>query len=1064
MRAEENACAAGTRAVSARSTAAAAAGATLHRIAQLGRVARPPPGGHSDQVAGAEARELTAALLRFSGGGGSAEASPETSSVAREFLDRVPHYWTDWATEEALRECEWVVEGGIDVFEVPRLLTVWTREACAWVLDASAATLAAAAGGGGDCGGGDFAAAVVDAAKVKLRHGGPMHVRNPHSDDADVSKLFDPTATTAAATAFWKDAARNFDGGGGGGGAASASKKKPKTSEGAPMTLHASLLDLKAALERLSTLHVKCTVWVDIHRVHATCAAADCASHVAAVCSSRSRDDDDDDVVVLDAALDACGVARDVFTLFANRDRGGVGSKLAKSICVAATLASSKLVDATTRSRKSTAVGQSLKRATFATARLLHAGLIVSSHKGLARAEKVVAPLARGLLREARALKKTKPGGGAIDAGMVPRALRMKRAAAAAASAEDASIPPDVSPRGVFAAAVAEAMFIAALDGTRPPKKEENERFTAEEPDEEAGVQASTRWKSLVALRGVVHAASSALARVSDVTDRRVNPESHRDLKNYGIPLDEPLRAHPVGLAGDGVVEALSGCLRAVAASCALAAIVVKHAPAKHAVAPSADALRETLSIALAALTRPCGADGSLDACWVCAHPGAAAKAADALEAVVRALQVAGPRLTANAHAALVASVVVAYDVAARGDAARKAKQTREDPGRGNARELRELNALPAPVAELRRALGGAMTTLMNGAGKRLVGQAYRMANDRIRACDAVARRLYSPWGKLAGLSLEDSSLGWDLTASLAAPLWTIATCVDHAVGDDGSRASRAAMESSGEHCLISLMDVCRMGTEEGLGEVGGPASRAAANAAIVILTSIVSRSRLPLSKRAVARATQLTHICFHGGLMKHLASVPTVFSPCCALLVSIIRARKAEMARQTAMITVACHALLDALKAWNAIEDEKNALAERTKTPRDEEEVAIHEEAMRRAANSMAPVYESAGKVVGSLYAMHLLADAVAACCGGGAWGGDDDRKSGDGYVRGIGAVAESALKPGIFALFDAVQDRELQQLYTMFGNAMGGALRLKFKALIDEYRLVHKYDPKKG
>jgi hypothetical protein len=197
---------------------------------------------------------------------------------------------------------------------------------------------------------------------------------------------------------------------------------------------------------------------------------------------------------------------------------------------------------------------------------------------------------------------------------------------------------------------------------------------------------------------------------------------------------------------------------------------------------------------------------------------------------------------------------------------------------------------------------------------------------------------------------------------------------------------------------------------------------------------------------------------------MKHLASVPTVFSPCCALLVSIIRARKAEMARQTAMITVACHALLDALKAWNAIEDEKNALAERTKTPRDEEEVAIHEEAMRRAANSMAPVYESAGKVVGSLYAMHLLADAVAACCGGGAWGGDDDRKSGDGYVRGIGAVAESALKPGIFALFDAVQDRELQQLYTMFGNAMGGALRLKFKALIDEYRLVHKYDPKKG
>ena len=109
----------------------------------------------------------------------------------------------------------------------------------------------------------------------------------------------------------------------------------------------------------------------------------------------------------------------------------------------------------------------------------------------------------------------------------------------------------------------------------------------------------------------------------------------------------------------------------------------------------------------------------------------------------------------------------------------------------------------------------------------------------------------------------------------------------------------------------------------------------------------------------------------------------------------------------------------------------------------------------MRAAATHMVPVYESANKgKLGTIYCQHLLADAITACTGSAV-----AAKAAD---ASIGAPAERALKPGIFALMDSVGDREFQQLHMAFVSGYGGARRMILKKFIDEYRRTHKFDGK--
>ena len=64
-----------------------------------------------------------------------------------------------------------------------------------------------------------------------------------------------------------------------------------------------------------------------------------------------------------------------------------------------------------------------------------------------------------------------------------------------------------------------------------------------------------------------------------------------------------------------------------------------------------------------------------------------------------------------------------------------------------------------------------------------------------------------------------------------------------------------------------------------------------------------------------------------------------------------------------------------------------------------------------------------------------------------------------GESHGGGIGVVAESALKPGLFALLDSSGDRELQQLHAALGAGAGGARRVVFAALREEHKHTHKF-----
>jgi hypothetical protein len=676
---------------------------------------------------------------------------------------------------------------------------------------------------------------------------------------------------------------------------------------------------------------------------------------------------------------------------------------------------------------------------------------------------------------------------------LMPRALRLKAQAAAAAAAiaalSSAATPStrnndayatttaattviraDVGGTGVFAAALAEAVLVAALNGV--PAVEEEARMSGT-ADEAAGAEVVVAWEATTSLRAAIDAAAAALMGTAAVCGGRSSAD------------------------GGGVVEALAGILAASAAATSLAELGMRHAPISAQIAPDAEALKRSLSIALLALSGDGGgihggdgharADGAYTAvedgssrpgvhhgqavtrCWVTAHPRAAAKAAGVVEAAVGVLSAAGPALSPPAHAALLAAVVSAYDVAARWEVVSKESKG----GGGQERVGADMKpaygggALPlsAPPPALKRALNGALAALLRGAGKRLIGAAYRSAIDRLRAADATARRL-TP-GLTGGRGTESS--GWRVAASLAAPMWCLQTLIDY--GGSGGKAARLAAESNAEEAVTVLVGALRLAAEGGAGPVGGDAARAITSSALAAMNTLASRGdRCPLSSRCVARMAQASMLCLPTAAAS--SSVKSVFAPACALLAIMLRCRRIELKRSAALITSSCASLLDTMRAWNHHHLRLHQSQAMTQSTIDAagggggvaaaaaaSAIAIttdrHNAEMRSAATALVPVYEEANSAGLGRYCAHLLADAVTACAGSG--GG-----SGSGAGPGVGIAAEKALRPGVFALLDACGDRELQQLHGALGSVAGGARRVVLSALIDEHRRSHRYDGK--
>ena len=132
------------------------------------------------------------------------------------------------------------------------------------------------------------------------------------------------------------------------------------------------------------------------------------------------------------------------------------------------------------------------------------------------------------------------------------------------------------------------------------------------------------------------------------------------------------------------------------------------------------------------------------------------------------------PSFRQRAHAALLATVVAAYDAAAR-RASTSAKET-ETAKKENGFFFEKAPELPAPSPRLARALESALASLTRGAGKRPLGAGYRAAVERLRDVDAACRRLSHSHGSGTGSEKKTISAR-DVASRVAAP------CVSDAQG-----------------------------------------------------------------------------------------------------------------------------------------------------------------------------------------------------------------------------------------------------------------------------------------
>jgi hypothetical protein len=447
--------------------------------------------------------------------------------------------------------------------------------------------------------------------------------------------------------------------------------------------------------------------------------------------------------------------------------------------------------------------------------------------------------------------------------------------------------------------------------------------------------------------------------------------------------------------------------------------------------------------------------------------------AATATAACVGLMDATGPALDANAHAALLATVVAAYDAAARRAEVSSAKTAKETETAKNGFFF-TAPELPAPSPRLARALESALESLTRGAGKRPLGAGYRAAVERLRDVDAACRRLSHGSGDPN--AIKETVSARDVAARVAAPLWLLRFLL-RLNGGAAKAACAAHAETAFDACLAPARHVndhhlafafsrdenlaaCREEEEEKRRFT--MSALATAGASVRFAVALAAKRGVALSARCASRmaaapsslAATLAPTGSLDGATCHAACV-SVFVPACDLLTQVLRTRKEEMRRSAALIVASCAALLDALRAWHEAsvalrrkgDDEKRNEKKRRLTNATDDSWESIASACRRGGAALACVYEEACSSGLNRYCAHLLADAVTNVCGGDA---------------GVGPFAAASLKPGMFALIDACGDRELGQIHFSFGSQAGGARRVALAALIEEHKRAHKYDGK--
>jgi len=1098
-------------AAAAKSRATATAGAALQRVVQLAKIAEPPPAGVSDPDAIEEARALVAVCARACAGGSRAPQTP-TADAVRDLMRTCRDVWMAYASPASLRE--WVSDGGDDVFRDRRLLKLWTREAVRSVVAACEGVAPAT----GKSSLGRIATEIV--AEVGAGAG-------EETEEVAWSRWRETRVLAAKFWALDEAAWRSEEDAKGGSGKKSGKKSGKRRDERPNETkAKAGLDEMKAAIGRLASTPTQVVDDCDARWLVAACVAADCVAFTAAaarVDSSSRKDDDDSDHRVLFTAVDVMAAARRSVARFANVDEASASFVLAgstsktRAIFADASLEMTRriekllkkkvgddvlgltLIDADARARTcsfayatSSYVQASVQRARgdafFAALRACDASVTPAVREA---AEQAHAVLLAAIERvEARRAKRKAEGeaaaAAALRAKMTPRSVKLKRRREEApqeprdldskpSSGEATAFggsnlgrtdpkldpgrtdpkpdpkprtrdpPPDVGPAAVTALALAEAVLTAATNGvaslgcerdTNAMVDDGNDIKERDDAVDRVGPASTRAWSAVGSLRGAtIDKATGALAKLA----RRSPP---------------------------AVTDALASALSGGAASAGLAelGIVYSKRGERSRIVPEPDSIRRGLQYACGVLG-DCSEDG-----WIVKYPSGAAKAIDLIRSTVDVFSANGPHLTPTAHAVLLATVLSTYDVSAR-----HVKYGEDD-------------RLPSPPRDLSVALNRAMGSLLHGAGKRLLGAAYRYCIDQMRAHDSSHRSIY-PFGKYVFADMSEARHeelgfgvpydGWETASSLAAPLWCMHSLVNHTGW--GGKAARLAATEHAEYACNTLMDCAKMASERGsCGEPGESPSRAVAWAAVNALTTVAGRGKgTPLSSRCCSRMAILPQSICEG--LVSVDSCGSLFAGCCALLSCLLRRRTVELKRCSAMYTISCQYLLDAMRRWNARDiEERRARGDATEQAKEAEieAAALSDDAltrewqritaieeresadafarkMRVAATHMVPVYESANKgKLGTIYCQHLLADAITACTGSAV----DAKATG----ASIGAPAERALKPGIFALMDSVGDREFQQLHMAFVSGQGGARRMILKKFIDEYRRTHKFDGK--
>lgn len=998
-------------AVGAREVGAGVAGACVHRIAQLARSALPPPAGLGDAAAATEARTLAEVVT-------SPAALAAASAV--DVLRSAEDVWTPWA--EPARLEAWVRargDGAADADE-PEVLAARVAAAARAALAAARAAAETQAGG--------LAAAcarVVAAASASRFFSAPLPAlpervafgTSESSDSSDVAH--------AAFRAFWREAA---------------AEAPQAVCSHSPATL-ASLATLESALARLASVPAALAARAaDPAALARVAAAADCAARTVAGHASTA----------------ASCAARVFAAALANADAAAAREVVSFAAPLVADAAKEKESAETAR-----ADPRVFARSTAATAAMARAALAVAGDVAATRdVAAAVAPAVRRLAAEAAEAKRVE---GADETrvpekmknkslGLVPRAFHGKRAEASAPTTRRPAAPR-LALGAARAAALAEATLVAAFASV-PEVSEDARRERL--PDARVGAAAVRARRETRGLREGVDAAVASLRGVGAFR-RAFSGDESADASG-----------------GSAESAAAVSALAAAGVSARLAELCARHADerALREDPLDADATRVCVTTAAETLALSSSSPTLAGETRGGAAESAAVAAASAVAACVGLLDATGPALDVHAHAALLATVIAAYDAAARRSRATFMNTARETTKHEFFTKKGVVSApeLPAPSPRLARALESALEALTRGAGKRPLGAGYRAAVERLRDVDAACRRL-------SGAARTSAYTASDVAARASAPLWLLrhllalrggaakAACAAHAetAFDACVAPARHANDTNGVYPFAHDDDAENHEIRDALGALSTAGASLHFSAALAAKRGVALSARCASRMAATPSSLAATLAPRGGGETRAFlcaAACASVFVPACDLLTAVLRTRREEMKRAAALVVASCAALLDALRAWHAAAGD--GARRRTGTRADSTSRAdgrVHrrelssvdaetiDSACRRGGAALACVYEEAVASGLNRYCAHLLADAVT-CAGGGA--------------AGIGPAAAAALKPGIFALIDACGDRELGQIHAAFGSQAGGARRVALAALVEEHKRTHKYDGK--